>query len=194
MIGRSSAGLIERVNQLKRRLFNFAAIVSLLLCIGTVGLWVRAQFVSDWIQWTSDLQKNVPEDYGLRRAVSLAVATTPSRLIVDRWHCLIHSAWYAGYHREVVKAGEEDWHDWHSTRWIRRDYVNNTDVSEMWISLPFWFLTLMFATVFIATCRPWRVRAKPGCCPICNYDLRATPDRCPECGVAGEAANSGGPN
>jgi len=50
--------------------------------------------------------------------------------------------------------------------------------------VPHWFLGLLFALPF--ACRRWSRRRPPPAahlCPACHYDLRATPDRCPECGT-----------
>jgi len=47
--------------------------------------------------------------------------------------------------------------------------------SYIWIGL--------FFPVLIAKARPHMKRIQEGCCPVCGYDLRATPDRCPECGT-----------
>jgi hypothetical protein len=56
------------------------------------------------------------------------------------------------------------------------------------IQLPYWLLSLMalylpgFRLIFVLR---RRYRRRIGACVKCGYDLRATPDRCPECGAVG---------
>lgn len=58
------------------------------------------------------------------------------------------------------------------------------DYLSVWV--PHWFLILITAIPPAIALRRWRrrKRIKPGCCTNCGYDLRASPQRCPECGVA----------
>jgi hypothetical protein len=56
------------------------------------------------------------------------------------------------------------------------------------VTFPLWFPAAAFAAppVLSLVRRLYRRlrRPRPGLCPRCGYDLRATPDGCPECGMA----------
>ena len=74
-------------------------------------------------------------------------------------------------------------------------FVDPTSAATTWqasafygaIEIPWWSLFLLFSllpgTRLAARVRR-RSQRRRGLCPACGYDLRATPQRCPECGQA----------
>jgi hypothetical protein len=68
-------------------------------------------------------------------------------------------------------------HDWLQPRWSGRARS---------IALPYWAIAVAFCIlpgiVLLRFIRHTH-RSRVGRCPSCGYDLRATPDRCPECGT-----------
>jgi hypothetical protein len=62
------------------------------------------------------------------------------------------------------------------------------------VTLPYWFLALLTATPVVLKWRSLsrlRRRRRLGLCLRCGYDLRASPQRCPECGQRYSAPSMG---
>lgn len=59
---------------------------------------------------------------------------------------------------------------------------------EKGVTIPYWMLALVCGALPISMgafrIRRARAEMRTGLCPICGYDLRASKDRCPECGTA----------
>ncbi len=88
-----------------------------------------------------------------------------------------------------------------STQWIwKKIPVPQTRQAKRWISIqrtgagkiviiPVWMPILLFGSIITYCCLPFhrrRKRKKLGLCVNCGYDLRASKERCPECGTAVE--------
>jgi hypothetical protein len=180
------------MRRLLRWTFNTLAMASLLLCLATAGLWVRSYWVADLFHARRPEASEVGRTYGLQhyRCViasgrgQLGGSLTWSRRPEDDpkppWR------FYLGHPTDPSAAS-----------WMlfavdarRDDLVNDgyAHRTRRW-SLPDWSLVAAFAlfpAIFafrqVRAVRRRRRRSRLGLCPACGYDLRGSPERCPECG------------
>jgi hypothetical protein len=147
----------------KRWLFNIAAGVSLLVCMVTAVLWVRSYWIVDSLQHSD--RRRYAEMVSLYGTVSLQTSSLPqlpTTLDVSiQW---LHESAGADYR-------------------VMRSFYFAHDGYTATVAVPHWFMLMLALLLPIAWTIKFRRRHRPGQCRICGYDLRATPDRCPECGA-----------
>lgn len=86
------------------------------------------------------------------------------------------------------RLGDGSWREWWIDCWHHSSRQADARRDARMLQLPYWPLLLMaspFAGASVARTirnRRRRHRESRGLCLFCGYDLRASPDRCPECG------------
>jgi hypothetical protein len=187
-----------------RILLNVGTLVSLLLCVAILTLWVRSYWSIETLKW------ELPRGDGSRSAERRMVSSVQGKMIAasilertsERFAPLNPSPGKpVRLTRRVADAAaiaEEQFHI--SPReldgfrlmqfgWLHRDYPRADGGLEAYraLVLPYWMILTIFGALPLTRVAKLlgRVRRRRGSghCPTCNYDLRATPDRCPECGA-----------
>ena len=172
-------------------ILNTLALASALLFVGTAVLWVRSYYVCDSVQW------DVPRTASTN-AYARHVASAQGHLFLIDFRAKDQRL----SHFETARGIHHDPPDPHGLwqlvppRWSYLGF-SSTYHSSNWSSIsctriPFWAPMLMFLVFPLVRARLWKRRFAAGHCQNCGYDLRATPDTCPECGAA--QLKTGGPS
>jgi hypothetical protein len=186
--GERGAVQLPRMKRFRRWVFNGLAAMSLLLSIATLALWLRSYlgaFSISQCEYLPGMQGSpaIPRPLATQRFSDLefnrgkvaildqhrSVSTT-----IPSWGWQIFTPNTPITIRTNILGFE--WHHEKSPGWL---FVR--------LIIPIWFIAGVFA-IFPAVWVFSRRRPIAGFCPVCGYDLRATPDRCPECGKAVERA------
>jgi hypothetical protein len=192
------------MRRFRRWLFNVIAAASLLMLVTMVVIWIRSEFAYDEFFKLSI-------DPGTGNYVVPAVIWDDGRLEV-----LVRAGHFAKPPFGSSPLRNEPWTHIPNNRYLRyphgarnngmsnvkwiwfyhpllRDAVIQ-GTSEYWIIVRLWIIAAFLSiapSVWVWRTKREHGRVVQGFCRRCGYDLRATPDRCPECGA--ENGESGKP-
>jgi hypothetical protein len=142
-----------------RHFLTIISALSLMLLVGVCVLWARSFATDD------------------------AVGLDNEHFISSRRGSITLFAFAPDAYRQPARAG---WtfagFGWSELRGDHREPVYTATV------VPYWFCAVAASILPVFWLMQWRRRISAnrndGRCSNCGYDLRASPDRCPECGTA----------
>ena len=173
------------MRRIRRWLFNALTALSLVLFAGAAAFWVRSFWRTECLTYLSPTSEWSLESDKRCIAIELFRNKPP-------WHQPT---------RWVVRTGPVTIQRWPHQTFLERmgfEYWPPRDLRAQHqcflVMAPDWFLCLIsLLCPAWWLMRRWRRatrRERLGLCRECGYDLRATPERCPECGTAVAVARS----
>jgi hypothetical protein len=201
-------GTIFRVKRFGRPFFDCLAALLLLLFLTTVCLWIRSYFRSDQLTWSGPFRE-VEEE---RRSIAITSDRGILAVISNRQRVEppphTGNVWISVYVDGGTKVKPAKWSFDDDVAddflWQYLTLVNHLKMGRyvvlgrlglgyycwqpQWFGLfvPYWLVALLLASILAVWAyrlRRKRIALRRGLCPQCGYDLRATRDRCPECGT-----------
>jgi hypothetical protein len=172
MVGMKRAGRI---------VLNGLTGLSLILTALVAVMWVRSHWRCDavWVNARTGLKGTGVIFYSNCLGISAAHWVNPDQHL------------NMGYYS--VPPRPDSWaHSFLGVGW-ERGALSSPIASWTAIGIPYAYLLALFSLLPAIRLYRWRRCRKlnrPGHCAICGYDLRATPDRCPECGTPAPAPPS----
>jgi hypothetical protein len=189
---------------MRRKLFNLAAAMSLVLCVATAVFWVRSYWGSDYVEFekvSPPLQSgsvNINIQTGLGRVQVQGLAQVYPPEIYKSWaRERVGRGWTMAAAGRMSYAARPDF-DPNPCPFYSKAVVGFQSANHFQkpyglpgifrgVVIPLWSICILLGALPVYRFMKWyhlRERARRGLCAICGYDLRATPDRCPECGTA----------
>lgn len=177
---------------MRRVLFAIISGLSLLLFFATVAIWIRSDFFRDTLMYakTGGNLHTIQSLLGNLHIISQLDGGSSGGPLFWRTDRLSPDAiWNGGMSGYPVQIRKH-------LGFVFQSYtLDHYNLSGLFpgiitthhrlIVIPYWSAALLFAilpTIWIWRFVKYGHRRKIGHCPKCNYDLRATPERCPECG------------
>jgi hypothetical protein len=156
-----------KMRQLRKRIFSFAAGVSLLWLAICVVLWARSYGGADAI--------SLPMSHSIGIYIHSNEGWTRYAFVKYRSHPSENKALWYRWPRGGTKNNPFGF-----------DYFSTELSAGFGLTLPDWLqciVALILPALWFRARRRMR-NAPMNACAKCGYDLRATPDRCPECGAS----------
>jgi hypothetical protein len=186
---------------MKRRLFTILSALSLLLFVAVVVMWVRSYRHCDSIQWHRHAGwiADPPKMGFLQSTAGPSGATTDGRALISCAGLLQFRAWHQEYLPEksiwpFPPAGFRAFTNslerfpelrLNTEHWLGFGYREEPYGGTKCATVPHWSVALTSVVLpawWIRSFYRRRRAQRLGHCSRCGYDLRATPERCPECG------------
>jgi hypothetical protein len=159
-------------------------ILSTILCLASAFLWMRTTLAGQTLQLVSveNGRKVTRSLLAGDGRLCYRVETTPKdwSTLPPGWHCFS----VEGVFVDLTIPSYDGFMGFEAVEQVYQGRALSVPiVRAVRIGVPIWLPLVLFA-VAPAYWLTHRRSFPEGCCQRCGYDLRGTPDRCPECGFA----------